>query len=110
MHAGRGIVGGEEWDGPVTSADWLILDINADPDSVRRAMCEGQLSAIDISRIHDYFSVQTSLLPSESQSSLASAGRASVSVASLVQSSRLTVGWTDGMIEETEKDQGTWVE
>lgn len=110
MHAGKAIVGGTSWDGPVTNEGWCILDLADDPATVRQAVCQAMLTASDISKAYDYFAVTDSRLPAAAQASLASTGRASITTEELLAALGFAPDWSAGLVQSVEQEQGTWVE
>lgn len=110
VHAGKAIVSGPSWSDPVTSPGWCILDIVAEPEDVRRAVCRSLLSASDISKVSDYFAVDSSLLPPGVRAALLESGRAPVTVNDILQAVGFAPEWTASMVQLVEEEQGTWVD
>lgn len=110
MHAGKAIVGGASWDGPVTNEGWCILDLDEDPATVRQAVCQAMLTATDISKVYDYFAVTDSRLPAAAQASLAATGRAAITIDQLLAATVFAPDWSSGLVQTVEQEQGTWSE
>lgn len=110
VHAGRQIVGGVGWDGPVTNEGWCILDLAEDPATVRQAVCQAMLSASDISKVYDYFAVDDIRLPASAQVSLSNTGRASITISELLAALGFAPDWSAGLVQSVEQEQGTWTD
>jgi hypothetical protein len=110
VHAGKAIVGGASWDGPVTSEGWCILDLADDPATVRQSICSAMLTASDISKAYDYFAVNDTRLPTTAQASLASTGRASITTEELLAALGFAPDWSAGLVQSVEQEQGTWTD
>lgn len=109
VHAGKAIVGGASWSGPVTNEGWFILDLDDDPATVRQSICVAMLTASDISKAHDYFAATESRLPASSQARLAATGRASITIQELLDALGFATDWTAALVQAIEQEQGTWV-
>jgi len=108
VHAGKAIVSGTSWDGPVTNEGWCIFDLVEDPQAVRQSVCQAMLTASDISKVYDYFAVADSRLPSSAQASLAATGRASITIDQLLAATGFAPDWSAGLVQSVEQEQGTW--
>ena len=107
-HAGKAIVSGANWDGPVTNEGWCIFDLVEDPQAVRQSVCQAMLTASDISKVYDYFAVTDSRLPASAQASLAATGRASITIDQLLAATGFAPDWSAGLVQVVEQEQGTW--
>ena len=110
VHAGKAIVGGDSWDGPVTSEGWCVFDLTEDPATVRQSICSAMLTASDISKAYDYFAADDSRLPASAQASLAATGRASITVDQLLAAIGFAPDWSAGLVQVVEQQQGTWTD